>query len=144
MKTTIRTNLNAVNPSAANNQLLEYRLKVKGSRANFGWADDEKTAILTHQDFGMLDELVWQLKTSLDASGKVNFAVPQKPSYSRVEDPGAATDYTLTLLFVTAVGYTLTVKLCDSGGNPVQTITDIDYTMEQPKDSTDQSLGVNV
>ena len=143
MKKTTRTDVSAVSLSAANGEQLEYRLKISGARANFAWVD-RTGGILTHQDFGMVDEIVWQLKAALDAGGKVDLTVPQKPTYSRTVSVGTANQYTLSLFFVTAVAYTLTVKRLDSAGAAIQTVTDIDFTMEQETDHSDQGLAVGL
>ena len=143
MTKTVRTDLAAVSLSAPNNQQLEYRLKVSGARANFAWVD-ERGGILTHMDFGLVNEVVWQLKTILDAGGNVNLTVPQKASYEQTESVGKAKQYGLTLAFVTATGYTLTVKQLDANGVAMQTLTDIDFKMELATDQTDQGLAVNL
>jgi len=140
---TVRTNLAGVLLASANSEFLEYTLKIQGARANFAWVDDADTAILSHLDFGMADQIVWQLKTDPAPNGESVLTVPQRAGYQRTLNLGTDTTYGLSLGFVTAVGYSITVKRCDNTG-ALQTITDIDYKMDQPTDIVDQDLQVGV
>lgn len=133
-----------VSPSAATGQFLEYNLKVSGARANFAFVDDNQTSILTHMDFGLVGNLVWQLKTSVGADGKINVAVPQNPGYSRTEGPGTRAEYLLSLAFVTAVEYALTINLCNADQSVATTLRDIKVTMQQPTDLDDEAMSVNL
>jgi hypothetical protein len=140
---TTRTDVRTVNLVAAGNQFLEYRLKVSGARANFALVDDDGTSVLTHMNFGTGNELVWQLQSAVNPNGTIALSTPQNPAYSRTGSPGDATLYDLALLFITAVGYTLTVRL-NVAGAPPQTFTDIDFMMEHSTDIVDQPLSVNL
>src|SRR5436190_20833301 len=108
-KRTVRKSDNGIELHANKNELLEYRLTVSGAGANFAWADD-KQKILTQLDFGAADEIVWQLKSELTPDNKIKLTVPKNPNYQRVENAGARFSLVLTLGFVTAIGYTLTVR----------------------------------
>jgi len=143
-KKTVRKNNNGVEVVAGRNEFLEYRMKIKGARANFAWADDNETVVLTHNDFGLVDEIQWQLKVALTAEGKVKVTVPQKPGYERLEDAGKTTDYSLTLAFVTASAYTLTVRRCKADGTTVSTPKDLDYAMERTGESVNEGLFVGL
>jgi hypothetical protein len=144
MQTTVRENTNAVSLSGAANQFLNYRLKVlSGAGANFGWADDEETGILSHSDPLDLQDVKWQLKAGV-AGGQVQLTVPQKATYTRTEAPGTPTAYALTLFFATAIKYTLTIDLCNADGTVAQPLVDIDYTRDLETDKAEQVLGVNL
>jgi hypothetical protein len=140
---TVRKNDAAVALTGASDEVLEYRLKVSGARANFAWVDDKGTTILTHLDFGLVNEVVWQLQ-SAKPDGKVVLTVPQKASYRREEDPGTMAAYTVSLAFVTAVAYTLTVIRKDAAGAEAGRPTDLDYKMEQPTDIANEGLDVSL
>jgi hypothetical protein len=140
-KKTIRKNDIAVLLNPDQSEFLEYRLQVSGARANCAWADDKKTVVLTHLDFDEDDdELVWQLKTEITPHGTVKVTVPQNPGYQREEASGSTPRYALTLAFVTATKYTLTVRRCKQNGATLGNPTDIDYEMQQQGESLNEGL----
>ena len=142
-KKTIRKNDSAVLLNPGESEFLEYRLQVSGARANCAWADDNKTVVLTHLDFNEDDdELVWQLKTEITPHGTVKVTVPRNPGYQREESSGTTPRYALTLAFVTATKYTLTVRRCKQNGATIANPTDLDYEMQQQGESVNEGLFV--
>jgi hypothetical protein len=134
-----RPNLASVTLDSATGESLEYTLKIQGARANFAWVDDEETTVLSHTDFGLEDQIVWQLKTA-QQNGQVVVTVPQKAGYQRTLAPGTDTQYTLAVGFITATSYTLTVKRIPP--NAPATITDVDLNPDPNAPTVIQSLEV--
>jgi hypothetical protein len=134
-----RPNLSSVTLNSAAGESLEYTLKIQGARANFAWVDDEETTVLAHTDFGLEDQIVWQLQTA-QQNGQVVVTVPQKVGYQRALAPGTDTQYTLAAGFITATSYTLTVKKISP--TAPATITDVDLTPDANSTPVIQSLEV--
>jgi hypothetical protein len=107
------------------------------------WTDDQETQVLSDQDFPALSPLKWELKTA-PQNGSIAVSVPEKATYSRTVPAGALMNYELALTFLTATEYTLKVERCDSGGNAVQTVSNFQYTMDNPDDAVLEGLGVQV
>jgi hypothetical protein len=143
---TIRKNKLNVNLSAAAQELLNYRVQViQGAGAIYGWSDDNETAILPLPDSPAVADVKWQLKSAL-VGGKVQLTVPQNPGYVRNETSPLLTVYGLTLLFPTAIKYTLTIDHCDVNGNVIENLVDIDFTRDQgnDQDSADHVESVSI
>ena len=146
MTPTIRKNKLTVPVSAATQQFLNYRVQViEGAGAIYGWSDDNETPILPVPDSPAVADVKWQLKTAI-VDGKVQLTVPQNTGYVRNVTSPMETDYGLTLLFATAIKYTLTIDLCNQDGTLVENLVDIDFTRDQgnDKDTADHVEAVKI
>jgi hypothetical protein len=146
-KSTVRTNLPAVQLDAASSDYLEFRLKVVGSRANFSQADDNANRVVTHMNFGLVDEVIWRLQSAPSGAGDATVSGRDATgqmlgTYQRTEPLGTVVAYTLRLGFVTAVDYTLQVRRFSSSNMELELITDVDFQMEDPTDRESETLFV--
>lgn len=142
-KKTKRKNENGIELEPRQNELLEYQITSSGAGANFAWAGPGGT-VLTHEDFPMADITVWQLKSRELPDGKVELTVPQKPTFRLVKNRFESLRFQLELAFVTAVKYTLTVRLLTSEGVETAVPTDLDLAMEIQDESVGEGLFVGL
>ena len=131
MQSTIRKNQVTVDLSAAANEFLDYRVQViQGAGAVFGWTDDNGTPILPTLGSPGASDIKWQLKAA-SVGGQVQLTVAQNAGYVRNETSPSIVSYSLTLLFPTALKYTLTINQCNADGSVKQNVVDIDFVGNQ-------------
>jgi hypothetical protein len=145
-------NSGAVEIDALRGETLDYQLGVSGASANFALVDDETTQVLTDQNFPIgQNTLGWRLKftamgtnvrvTVIDAAGN-QIGTYQRDIPVSVADAGPIPIYGITLLFITAVGYTLTVNHTRS--NSVKDkIADVQYKNGQPGDHGSELIAID-
>lgn len=123
-------------------EFLQYTLTFNAAGPNMVWTDDQETQVLSDKNFPALSPLKWQLRTATQ-DGSVVISVPQNAGYSRTLPAGTLMNYQLTLTFLTSTSYTLIVQRCNTTG-PVETVSDFQYTMDNPDDLVLEGLGVQV
>src|SRR5437879_1746184 len=113
MPTRTGTNKGVARLRGSKKEFLHHTLTVQEAAANFSQADDQETTVVTHADFPGQDVCVWRLQSSQDSNGTKLTATDDRGNpisgYSRVATQLPIPVYTVALLFVTAVGYTLKV-----------------------------------
>ncbi len=131
-------------------ETLEFALGVSGASANFALVDDQRQTVLTHQDFPTgQNQVFWKLKFEPGANRTVSITAADQQgnrlgAYQRVVALNGAVNpplpvYTTALLFVTAVGYTLTVDDLKPGNGQ---IVDVEYKNGQPADREAEPIGI--
>jgi hypothetical protein len=128
--------------------MLEFELKPSGAAGNFAQADNSRHKTIDDGNFPGHDICTWRLLFErVDGVAKVTVATEQNsriPNYENTIALGGAAAYTTAIGFVTATGYTHTIRQLARDGSLVMEIANVQYTNGQPTDAETETIAVGV
>jgi hypothetical protein len=155
MKATKRTKKSSAVLDASKNEKLTYVLKRRGPGADFVMTDedsDETTpAIFSEENLGgsLESQYTWELRSAvLIESGQQAVRLTfHRANGTRLgshqhlaSDPNGFHFYTFVMTFMFLGTYTLVVNRCDSEGQNLATIVDMDFEGEQHTDTATNAI----
>ena len=127
---------------------LEFELTPSGAAANLAQADSNRQKTVDDGNFPGHDVCTWRLLfQKAEGGARVTVADERNvriPTYERVIVLDGAAGYTVALGFITAVGYTHTVRQMAGDGSLVLEVANIQYKNGQPTDMQTEAILVGV